>query len=910
MFTKENSMILGIDLGTTNSVVAVASEEQGRINTPVIKTKRVVSMGARGNPRIEKKELLPSYVGYDAGEMDVFVGDYAKVLCQTRPYAVAKSIKSQMGESHVSIPGWSDTCPDQTPEAVASRILAQIKHEVGELYDGIPVDETVITVPASFNPAQREATMRAAELAGFKVRGQDGNYRQELLLSEPEAVVYDVMNQVENGTILLPVDFTEPKLVMVFDIGGGTLDITIHIINRDAENPKILDIKPIATNRYCTIAGDSFDLQLANAMMEQYQKDYHKDSTVARELERDREKLMPAMLQYAEELKVDISEYVQTQRSCKKEISKEKSMGWGGEMPNGYSCESDITIAEVENILKPLLGQQYIYEDYKRVNQITDNGTILTPVLDVLQKASKKLHTDDLVIDAVILNGGMSCFYLIVDRLTEFFGFRPIQVSDPDKSVAQGAAVYHYYLRTCRGQMSNKKSVFDIDKDNQQGQEKIQFVSDNCQMTKGIRTKGNVLNESLYVGTKNGSVVELAQSGQDLPCTGEVSGFELPAGQTRLQIPIKQKEGNTYQKIACGSISVPEATHNSRMVTVSYQISEKGMLFLETWSQGKCLGMMNLVLGREESKYGKKGKNLVAPAGAKLHPANELSSLKKLVDQLKKQQRNKEAQRKTLGKIATIKKSIQNCGNPEEFSKGLLELFQDNSAYMVWNVMPVARQLCGYWTQQERAILVSHCRQNLQIELSGYGAQNIGINAVQETIRTLGECGTQLDCACLDRLKGKRTYRTALLSVYAKQGMEHQWIYECFKRDWQRGFNMVDTTRAVGISVYQMAEGQEIRLDLNKVAHEVMDVAEDGRISREELVAAIMTLGLLCQKSIDKVEERTRQEALTVLDQLNYDYDDSIIQYVQKAVSAAKGLMGVRQMEIEDERYLLDFIQK
>ena len=93
-------------------------------------------------------------------------------------------------------------------------------------------------MPASFNPVQREATLRAAEIAGLEVRESNGNYRDDVLLSEPEAVIYDVLNQVQNGKINLPIDFNTQKKVLVFDIGGGTLDITLHEIQRvtEAEN--------------------------------------------------------------------------------------------------------------------------------------------------------------------------------------------------------------------------------------------------------------------------------------------------------------------------------------------------------------------------------------------------------------------------------------------------------------------------------------------------------------------------------------------------------------------------------------------------------------------------------------------------------------------------------------------------
>ena len=110
------------------------------------------------------------------------------------------------------------------------------------------------------------ATVEAAELAGIKTKNQDGTDRA-ILLSEPNAAIYDFINQINCGEIPDTVlDLSSPKKVMVFDLGGGTLDITMHEIRRRGENLETLKVDEIATNRYTLLGGDNFDKAIAEEM--------------------------------------------------------------------------------------------------------------------------------------------------------------------------------------------------------------------------------------------------------------------------------------------------------------------------------------------------------------------------------------------------------------------------------------------------------------------------------------------------------------------------------------------------------------------------------------------------------------------------------------------------------------------
>ena len=111
----------------------------------------------------------------------------------------------------------------------------------------------------------------------------------------------------------------------------------------------------------------------------------------------------------------------------------------------GYAYDDSFTQEAVEKILQPFLGKNLQLADYKKIDSLQDTKNIIYPVLDVLQKSATKLG-DEVKVDAVIVNGGMSKFYMVTDRLREFFGLEPIVALDPDQAVARGAAVYHLSL--------------------------------------------------------------------------------------------------------------------------------------------------------------------------------------------------------------------------------------------------------------------------------------------------------------------------------------------------------------------------------------------------------------------------------------------------------------------------------
>ena len=416
---EKSSYYFGIDLGTTNSVLAWAKvDPETEFTEPEVVKIEMPSQIAPDRvppalnpwPAMEHKELLPSCVCFPYGRHDPIVGPHAKgALIRTGSRSV-KSIKTRMGTEYSR---QFDEKSYNAPEISAEILKA--------LVDGVPpgfpkedlLKEAVICVPASFDNKMRDATKEAARIAKFK---------NPILLDEPYAALYDYRNQQERGKFppgAIGIEFSiEPKLILVFDLGGGTLDVSLHNVFYEPKKNKLL-IQDSVVSRYTAIGGDNFDMLLA----EYFLSCSHVKS--ARSF----------VQEYAEHAKIDLS-------------NESRAKLRAGEDPNTVEtrinipvlgASFDLTLPEYEKIVSPLLAHNLTLETVKSNN-------IIYPIVDVLKKWEKDFGSIPEP-DAVLLNGAMTRLHTIQKRLEDFFPSVPISVlGDPDKAVARGAVVHHYNL--------------------------------------------------------------------------------------------------------------------------------------------------------------------------------------------------------------------------------------------------------------------------------------------------------------------------------------------------------------------------------------------------------------------------------------------------------------------------------
>ncbi|MCM1185394.1 MAG: molecular chaperone HscC [Lachnoclostridium sp.] len=338
-------MIVGIDLGTTNSLVAYFTEE-----------------GAKIIPNRLGKNLTPSVVSVDE-EGNVYVGETARERMSLYPDSVAQTFKRSMGtEREYVLSGQKFK-----PEELSSMVLRALKEDA-ESFLGEEVTEAVISVPAYFDDKRRKATKRAGELAGLKV---------ERMISEPTAAA------VAYGLY----DKTQDTRFLVFDLGGGTFDVSILELYHN-----ILEVRAVAGDNY--LGGEDFTAVMAKLFLQK------SGLTLANLSEKEQVRLY----RQAEKAKRAISEQTEVTMSF---LYKEETK------------EEKITVKEYEEACEELLMK------------------IREPVKKSLADAGLKLSD----IDEVLLIGGATRLSIVREFLIRLFRKFPDTKMNPDEAVALGAAI-------------------------------------------------------------------------------------------------------------------------------------------------------------------------------------------------------------------------------------------------------------------------------------------------------------------------------------------------------------------------------------------------------------------------------------------------------------------------------------
>ena len=347
------SKIIGIDLGTTNSCVAVFEGSE-----------RVIIPNAQGG------RTTPSIVAFTKTS-ERLVGEAAKRQAVTNPDRTIRSIKRDMGtDRKIHIDGKT-----YTPEQISAMILQQLKADA-ESYLGEPVTEAVITVPAYFTDSQRQATKDAGTIAGLNVQR--------------------IINEPTSAALAYGVDKEEPQKIMVYDLGGGTFDVSILDINDGV-------IEVLATSGNNRLGGDDFDQCVTDYLLKEFKRehkiDLSKDMTA-----------MQRVREAAEKAKIELSAATST----------EINLPYLTAGKNGPE-HMEITLTRA------------------KFNELTDHLVKATmgPVRNAL--ADSGLSTGQ--ISKVLMVGGSSRIPAVQEAVKAFIGKEPFKGINPDECVALGACL-------------------------------------------------------------------------------------------------------------------------------------------------------------------------------------------------------------------------------------------------------------------------------------------------------------------------------------------------------------------------------------------------------------------------------------------------------------------------------------
>ena len=929
---EHNDLCVGIDLGTTNSVLATVNlKANGDIVSKVVDLPRAVDVynSAAGKARLntQKKPLLPSCVYYrEEHGYEPLVGDFAKNQYALRPHLVAKSIKSQMGSAHAE--GLADEIMDKTPAQVSARILQHMLREASKIYR-TEIKDAVITVPANFDSVMCQATRDAAALAGIQVTNKDGSERP-VLLSEPNAVIYDLINQVQNGEISNHIiDLNSEKNVLVFDLGGGTLDITMHKIKRREDCSDVLKVDEIATNRYTLLGGDDFDQAIANVMFEHYKRQYATYPEVVRKLQQEKKAIMPQLLNYAEELKLELSE----RQRADSDYAADDDFSWydekfdvGGNMGGiGYSYDDSFTQEDVEKILQPFMGQSLQFADYKKIDSLQDTKNIIYPILDVLQKSAAKLG-DEVKVDAVIVNGGMSKFYMVINRLREFFGLEPIVALDPDQAVARGAAVYHYYLHKYAKQMQEDMRMVGAEAPALQplpGKAAApKAAAAAVQQRAAIEWGKNILNDSLYLGMRDGAVQELVAGGTELPYQSDyIKGFQLLPDKAEIAIPIKRRTfGDTYQTIGNGHLKLKHGYKDGAYVAIRVLMGSNKVLSMEMLLSSDV--DMHQILEQKTAEIVIGGDNPDAPAtklkfnppaGTKLNVHNELHGLQTLCD--RKYTAKGNAQKDVINKLSQRTSSIAAAGNKAEFARPLLEMLcYTNNDELRLRLFTIARKHVAYWTEPQRQSLARECLNQLQGVLQGFPCYGLKINVNIQAIYTLGCCGSKEQVAKVQPLAAENRYYTASLYALGKSRVAGSFVQDVFQRDAyceSNKCNLQVTAHALSMALRLEDGGRASGLDVDQAVKDLCFIINNRTVFdvnySSEIVCCLIALAYACDQRFggNTVSAASMELARQTLANLNRNYSTEVMMRLAKAAGVAYKMLDGESLSEDEEEFLL-----
>ena len=346
--------VIGIDLGTTNSVVSVMEGGEPTVIT---------------NP--EGSRITPSVVGFTKDGQRL-VGRLAKNQAVSNPDRTISSIKRHMGEGnyHVTIDG-----KNYTPPEISAMILQKLKSDA-EAYLGETVSQAVITVPAYFNDSQRQATKDAGKIAGLEVLR---------IINEPTA-----------AALAYGLDKDQDETVLVFDLGGGTFDVSILELSEG-----VFEVK--ATNGDTVLGGDDFDKKVMDWMVEEFKKengiDLSQDKMSAQRL-----------IEAAEKAKIELSSMSQTN-------------------------------INLPFITADATGPKHLDLTLSRAKFDELTADLVERTMIPTRKAMEDAGLSGNEIDKIILVGGSSRIPAVQDAIRKILGKEPSKGVNPDECVSIGAAI-------------------------------------------------------------------------------------------------------------------------------------------------------------------------------------------------------------------------------------------------------------------------------------------------------------------------------------------------------------------------------------------------------------------------------------------------------------------------------------
>ena len=880
------NLYYGIDLGTTNSAIAYGYVDSNKkVTTQVCKINRY---GREGG--IEAKETLPSvvYYKYDMKKncYNPIIGDFAKNQFGKKYGSVIKSVKNYMGEL-VTLP-LDEKIDDKRPQDVSAKIL---NHLVLGIKEKLTLAETpknvIITIPASFDPDQRRATLEAAEIAGINVKDKNGNYLENILLSEPKAVIYNIANMISNKEIPLNVlDFSEKKNVLVFDLGGGTLDVALYCVYDNKEfNFPIID--ELAIGRYTQIGGDSFDKVLSKKLVDDF-IEYNGCSPD----DVDLDELTQLMESRAEFLKLELSDKVFNAKFAGSQVSDDEEFEISEmDIYKGMEFEDYLTKSDIEKVYEPILARHLSLNEINRIEKLVsdeDMKNIVFPVLDVLAKYKRGGH--DLKIDAVVLNGGMTKFYLIKDRIKELFNIDPITVNDPDLAVAKGAAFFQYCSEKVNflEKIQNTPSILDSVKEKKNivelnnlknFEQEIDIITNNQSSTSKSSatplTLGNVIvNETINLGLTKGHAKLLVKEGTKLPIKDiKLENLVIPVNTKEIELPIylgnePRTDSPHMRKINTRKIVLNKTYAPGTPITLNLTIDENKNLYFNGYVGDNQYERISVIMETTKSNNNEKASKIVSTDSKELNIGTEMETLRTSAVILEDIKKRYNGVKKTTYinsrfndakfKIDQTKTDIINSTNKEKFENAIIDELGklENHRLLKGILFDLGSQIYDSMSTNGKKNFVKACENMLCLEymLNNYNKDNITKAII--ALERIGETNKEKEIEKLLDKSAARNYHENLARALAKISKYNKKIITNF---------LTISVESLEINPYIYGIGETFNTDemlyleestINAILERLLQILKQKRANRDMALTAMIKIFKNLEEQKYDIDER------------------------------------------------------
>jgi molecular chaperone DnaK len=426
--------VIGMDLGTTNSTATTAAWSIGSApSVEIVEVRQPTLQGEYTNV------LLPSVVAIYNGE--IFVGEGAKRL---RSRASELGLKQNQNlfyecKNDIGIRKTYHRAPEGYRSAadIGGKVLKFLADAAREADEQKP-DRVVVTVPASFQAAQRQDTLRAAQLAGLELSGGD-------LLDEPVAAFLDYL--ITHGEALAP-KFAQPKTLVVFDFGGGTCDVAVFRLHKPSSGMGQLSVAPLAVSRYHRLGGGDIDASIVHEVLIPQLCEQNEIGERDLTYEDKKVSIEPALLGLAEMLKIGLCIEIKRLMSFGKYASSDKSKTVKTQ-PGVHDCKvgdrslrissPKLSAKQFEDLLKPFLDQDFLYA---RETEYRMTCSVFAPLQDALDRGGIEKEK----VDFCLAVGGSSLIPQVFDGIKAFFPHAEVLTyanRDEVKTCVSRGAAYH-----------------------------------------------------------------------------------------------------------------------------------------------------------------------------------------------------------------------------------------------------------------------------------------------------------------------------------------------------------------------------------------------------------------------------------------------------------------------------------